>query len=112
MFTFTILEDKEGQAVGFEAQGHVGVFNKGENLGCAAASFLANTLITAIKDELFVFVNVKQGANGELSCLITNMLLPPQQEKVDFLFRIAERGLKDLPKMDASAEIRVERKRK
>lgn len=112
MFTFTILEDKEGQAVGFEAQGHVGVFGKGENPGCAAASFLANMLITAIKDELFIFVNVKQGANGELSCLITNMLLPPQQEKVDFLFNVAERGLKDLPKMDPSAEIKVERKRK
>ena len=111
MFAFVILEDKNGQALGFEARGHVGAREKGENLACAAASFLVQTLITGIKDEVRVPLEVVRGESGEFSCRFAGGILPPQRERIEFLLRVAERGFGSLGQMEANAVVRVERRR-
>jgi uncharacterized protein YsxB (DUF464 family) len=111
MFAFVILEDKNGQALGFEARGHAGERKKGENLACAAASFLVQTLITGIKDEAELPLEVVRGKSGELFCRFAQEPLPAQRESIEFLLRVAERGFGDLGRMDKNAVIRVERKR-
>jgi len=111
MFVFVVLEDESGQALGFEARGHVGARKKGENLACAAASLLTQTLIAGIKDEVQLPIELGQGRGGEISCRFARVPLPAQQEKIDFLLRVMERGFRSLGKMDEGADIRIERKR-
>jgi len=111
MFAFIILEDKNGQALGFQARGHAGDREKGENLACAAASFLVQTLITGIKDEVGIPLEVVQGKSGELSCRFAGPILPQQREKAEFLLRVAERGFGDLGRMEKSVDVRVLRER-
>jgi uncharacterized protein YsxB (DUF464 family) len=110
MFAFVVLENQEGQALGFEASGHVGTLPRGENLACAAASLLMQTLITGIKDEVRVPLELAREADG-LSCRFARTPGQEEQERIDFLIRVIERGLADLQEIDQNAVIRVERKR-
>jgi uncharacterized protein YsxB (DUF464 family) len=110
MVAFVVLENNEGQVLGFEAHGHAGSAPRGENLACAAASLLIQTLVTGIKDEVRVPLEVQEGAGGGLSCCFARVPAVSEQEKIDFLVRVVERGLRALQQMDTGAAVCLERK--
>lgn len=113
MFCFATLEDEAGRATGFEASGHAGKAVKGENLPCAAASALIQTLVSGFSCELGLKLELRTERDGYLACHIIGKPQPDVQERIELLLRVVERGLKTIAEMDEtkSTVVRSERRR-
>lgn len=81
---------------GLELDGHAGEHPRGENLLCAAATTLVQTLILGLKDELGLELAVSSDRSGYLSLELESNPDRAQQEKVNLLFRCTEKGLQYL----------------
>lgn len=83
----------DGQQVcGFEVKGHTGFAPQGEDIVCAAVSFLATTCANALETVAGIVPKVKQ-AEGLLSVTVTASALNPAARTI---FQVFSQGIDDL----------------
>ena len=92
MTTIRLLHNTEGQIRGYDVSGHAGAGTEGNDLVCAAISFLATTCANALETVAAVKPQVRQ-AGGKLTVTIPEKELTHEALVILDTFR---QGAKDL----------------
>ncbi|MBQ2120445.1 MAG: ribosomal-processing cysteine protease Prp [Peptococcaceae bacterium] len=88
---------KTGNTIeGFQISGHAGYAEHGHDIVCAAASFLAITVVNSLEVQLGCEGIVKGGEDGYLSYRLPEELTEKQQETAQVIMRTLETGFQNL----------------
>lgn len=88
---------KTGNGIeGFQISGHAGYAAHGFDIVCAAASFLAITVVNSLELQLGCQGIVKGGEDGYLYYRLPKGLNPKQQETAQIILQTLETGFSNL----------------
>ncbi len=88
---------KSGTAIeGFQISGHAGYAEHGQDIICAAASFLAITVVNSLEVQLGCEGIVKGGEDGYLSYRLPDGLNQEQQKTAQVILKTLETGFQNL----------------
>ncbi len=88
---------KSGTAIeGFQISGHAGYAEHGQDIVCAAASFLAITVVNSLELQLGCEGIVKGGEDGYLSYRLPEGLNQKQQETAQVILQTLATGFQNL----------------
>jgi uncharacterized protein YsxB (DUF464 family) len=98
MIKAVIFRDIQESLVGFDISGHAGYAERGQDIVCAAVSFLATTTVNSLEEQLTVSPHFEvDEADGHLHCyLALEKIDRDDREKAQVILKTLEIGLKSL----------------
>ncbi len=81
-----------GHITGFEAKGHTGLADAGEDIVCAAVSALTQTAVMGLR-ELLKLVPAVEIKEAYLYCMLPDSLPPEQQHDAELILGTMAMGL-------------------
>lgn len=106
MTIIKFVNNKQG-IVGFEAKGHTGFADPGEDIVCAAISVLVQTTIIGLKDVLHLNIAYKID-DGYLKCRLPEKLTGEMWQQSQLIIKVLYRGLQEILTVYGSKYLRIE----
>ncbi|NLT94424.1 MAG: ribosomal-processing cysteine protease Prp [Clostridia bacterium] len=112
MIKAVIFRDAQESLVGFDISGHAGYAERGQDIVCAAVSFLATTTVNSLNEQLKVSPHYEvDEAVGHLHCcLVLEKMDRGDLEKAQVILKTLEIGLKSL-EQDYGKYIKLQQRR-
>lgn len=83
--------------MGFEAKGHAGFADAGQDIVCAAISVLTQTAVIGLEKVVQIKPKVKvRKKDGYLKCMLPNRLSPEAWKECQIIFQVLQAGLQGI----------------
>jgi uncharacterized protein YsxB (DUF464 family) len=94
MIKATIFRNNADELVGFEISGHAGFAERGQDIVCAAVSFLATTVVNSLEEQLSFepYYDVEE-TKGHLLCYLPLEISDIDRQKSQVILKTLEIGL-------------------
>ena len=91
-----LYQDERNGWAGFEASGHAGWAEAGQDIVCAAVSILTITCVNALESVCGIRPRVTGGEDGRLACSLPGGLSGTQYHDAQILLGMLHQGFRDL----------------